>query len=105
MKYNLTFFGPGIAREGGWQNIGAYVNLGSYYVVGIPLANLLGFVHKLGGKGLWIGKLTRNITITSNTPLTHNHIHKLEEAGYYLCSTLSLSGQNIHIFLPFFLFI
>ena len=35
--------------------MGAYVNLGSFYLVGIPMAVLLGFVLKMEGKGLWIG--------------------------------------------------
>ncbi|KAL5573128.1 hypothetical protein UlMin_022725 [Ulmus minor] len=48
----------GVARGSGWQDIGAYVNLGSYYAVGLPLSALLGFVLKLRGKGLWIGILT-----------------------------------------------
>ncbi|KAE8652469.1 hypothetical protein Csa_014070 [Cucumis sativus] len=45
----------GIARGCGWQKIGAYVNLGSYYLVGIPSAVLLAFVFHVGGKGLWLG--------------------------------------------------
>ncbi|XP_057809429.1 protein DETOXIFICATION 14-like isoform X1 [Salvia miltiorrhiza] len=45
----------GVARGSGWQHIGAYVNLGAYYVVGIPVALLLGFVVHLNGKGLWCG--------------------------------------------------
>ncbi|KAK6249732.1 hypothetical protein SCA6_003737 [Theobroma cacao] len=45
----------GIARGCGWQKIGAYVNLGSYYLVGIPCAILLGFVLDVGGRGLWLG--------------------------------------------------
>uniref|UniRef100_A0A7N0UX74 Protein DETOXIFICATION n=2 Tax=Kalanchoe fedtschenkoi TaxID=63787 RepID=A0A7N0UX74_KALFE len=45
----------GIARGCGWQKIGAFINLGSYYLVGIPSAIVLGFVFHLGGKGLWIG--------------------------------------------------
>ncbi|TYK28475.1 protein DETOXIFICATION 16-like isoform X1 [Cucumis melo var. makuwa] len=45
----------GIARGCGWQKIGAYVNLGSYYLVGIPSAVLLAFVLHVGGKGLWLG--------------------------------------------------
>ncbi|XP_038879312.1 protein DETOXIFICATION 16-like [Benincasa hispida] len=45
----------GIARGCGWQKIGAYVNLGSYYIVGIPSAVLLAFVFHFGGKGLWFG--------------------------------------------------
>ncbi|MBA0831044.1 hypothetical protein Goarm_015534, partial [Gossypium armourianum] len=35
--------------------IGAYSNLGSYYIVGIPCAVLLAFVLNVGGKGLWLG--------------------------------------------------
>nr|XP_023879229.1 protein DETOXIFICATION 16-like [Quercus suber] len=45
----------GTARGCGWQNIGACVNFGSYYLVGIPSAILLAFILKLGGKGLWFG--------------------------------------------------
>ncbi|KAG8376130.1 hypothetical protein BUALT_Bualt09G0031300 [Buddleja alternifolia] len=45
----------GVARGSGWQHIGAYVNLGAYYVVGIPVALLLGFVLHLKGEGLWSG--------------------------------------------------
>jgi len=45
----------GIARGCGWQKSGAYVNLGSYYVFGIPIAVILGFWFELRGKGLWIG--------------------------------------------------
>ncbi|KAK7280399.1 hypothetical protein RJT34_25463 [Clitoria ternatea] len=48
----------GIARGCGWQHIGAYVNLGAYYVLGIPIAAILGFLVQLRGKGLWIGILT-----------------------------------------------
>lgn len=45
----------GSVRGCGWQEIGAYINLGSYYLVGIPLAVLLAFVLHVGGKGLWLG--------------------------------------------------
>ncbi|XP_048139180.1 protein DETOXIFICATION 16-like [Rhodamnia argentea] len=45
----------GTARGCGWQKIGAFVNLGSYYLVGIPSAILLGFILHVGGKGLWLG--------------------------------------------------
>ncbi|KAK7380322.1 hypothetical protein VNO78_32830 [Psophocarpus tetragonolobus] len=47
----------GIARGCGWQQLGAYVNLGAYYVLGIPIASILGFWVQLRGKGLWIGIL------------------------------------------------
>ncbi|KAL5544908.1 hypothetical protein UlMin_008692 [Ulmus minor] len=45
----------GTARGCGWQKVGAYVNLGSYYLVGIPLAIVFAFVLHTGGKGLWLG--------------------------------------------------
>ncbi|GER37081.1 MATE efflux family protein [Striga asiatica] len=47
----------GIVRGSGWQKIGAFINLGSYYLVGIPVAILLAFVLHIGGKGLWLGIL------------------------------------------------
>ena len=45
----------GIARGCGWQHIGAYVNLGAFYLCGIPVAAALGFRTQLRGRGLWIG--------------------------------------------------
>ncbi|KAH1059452.1 hypothetical protein AAZX31_02G085500 [Glycine max] len=51
----------GIARGGGFQQIGAYVNLGAYYLVGVPLAFLLGFVLHFNAKGLWMGSLTGSV--------------------------------------------
>ncbi|CAJ2637138.1 unnamed protein product [Trifolium pratense] len=45
----------GTARGVGWQKIGAYINLGSYYIVGIPSGVVLAFVLHIGGKGLWLG--------------------------------------------------
>lgn len=47
----------GIARGCGWQDVGAYVNLGAYYLCGLPVGVLLGFWVQLRGKGLWIGVL------------------------------------------------
>ena len=46
------------ARGSGWQDIGAYVNLGAYYLVGVPVGVVLAFVVHLKGKGLWIGMVT-----------------------------------------------
>jgi Na+-driven multidrug efflux pump len=40
----------GIAAGCGWQKIGAFVNLGAYYLMGIPTAILLAFVYHIGGK-------------------------------------------------------
>ncbi|XP_010683279.2 protein DETOXIFICATION 1 [Beta vulgaris subsp. vulgaris] len=51
----------GIAKGSGWQRLGAYVNLGAFYLVGLPVAIVLGFVRHLNAKGLWIGILIGSI--------------------------------------------
>jgi Na+-driven multidrug efflux pump len=40
----------GVAVGCGWQAFVAYVNVGCYYVVGIPLGCLLGFKFDLGAE-------------------------------------------------------
>ncbi|KAI5441542.1 protein DETOXIFICATION 16 isoform X2 [Lathyrus oleraceus] len=47
----------GMARGCGWQESGAYVNLGAYYLVGVPAAVVLAFVLHVGGKGLLLGMI------------------------------------------------
>ncbi|XP_008453462.1 protein DETOXIFICATION 16-like isoform X6 [Cucumis melo] len=56
----------GIARGCGWQKIGAYVNLGSYYLVGVPFGILLAFVFHVGGKGLWFGIMSALVVQASS---------------------------------------
>lgn len=51
----VPFLNLGIARGCGWQHIGAYINLGAFYLCGIPVAAVLAFWVNLRGKGLWIG--------------------------------------------------
>ncbi|PQM34306.1 protein DETOXIFICATION 16 isoform X1 [Prunus yedoensis var. nudiflora] len=45
----------GAARGCGWQNLCVLINLGAYYVVGIPTAALFAFILHIGGMGLWMG--------------------------------------------------
>ncbi|KAI9128511.1 hypothetical protein K1719_001504 [Acacia pycnantha] len=47
----------GVAVGCGWQALVAYVNVGCYYVLGIPLGCLLGFKFNLGVKGIWSGMI------------------------------------------------
>uniref|UniRef100_A0A7C9FLS6 Protein DETOXIFICATION n=1 Tax=Opuntia streptacantha TaxID=393608 RepID=A0A7C9FLS6_OPUST len=45
----------GVAIGGGWQALVAYINLGCYYVFGLPLGCILGYVANLGVMGIWGG--------------------------------------------------
>lgn len=50
--------GAGVAVGGGWQALVAYINLACYYIFGLPLGYLLGYVADLGVvvinfEGLW----------------------------------------------------
>ena len=47
----------GVAIRSGWQALVAYINLGCYYIFGVPLGCLLCFNAKLGVKGLWGGMI------------------------------------------------
>ncbi|KAG5545549.1 hypothetical protein RHGRI_017900 [Rhododendron griersonianum] len=47
----------GVAVGCGWQAFVAYVNVGCYYLIGVPLGVLLGFYFKLEAKGIWTGMI------------------------------------------------
>ncbi|OQU93093.1 hypothetical protein SORBI_3001G476700 [Sorghum bicolor] len=47
----------GVAVGSGWQSMVAYVNIGSYYLIGIPLGILLGWLFNLGVLGIWAGMI------------------------------------------------
>lgn len=49
--------GCGVLRGSARPTIGANINLGSFYLVGMPVAIFLGFVVKIGFAGLWLGLL------------------------------------------------
>ncbi|OMO69261.1 Multi antimicrobial extrusion protein [Corchorus capsularis] len=47
----------GVAIGSGWQATVAYVNIACYYVVGLPLGFLMGWVFDLGVGGIWGGMI------------------------------------------------
>ncbi|XP_019076989.1 protein DETOXIFICATION 24 isoform X1 [Vitis vinifera] len=47
----------GVAIGAGWQGAVGIVNVGCYYVVGIPIGALLAYVADLSVRGMWIGVL------------------------------------------------
>ncbi|GLU13864.1 hypothetical protein SLE2022_304740 [Rubroshorea leprosula] len=54
----------GVAVGCGWQAFVAYVNVGCYYIIGIPLGCLLGFKFDFGAKGIWTGMIGGTIIQT-----------------------------------------
>uniref|UniRef100_A0A0C9RWW2 Protein DETOXIFICATION n=1 Tax=Wollemia nobilis TaxID=56998 RepID=A0A0C9RWW2_9CONI len=47
----------GVAIGCGWQAVVAYVNLATYYCIGLPIGAVLGFKTSLGVKGIWWGMI------------------------------------------------
>ncbi|KAK7309740.1 hypothetical protein RJT34_06710 [Clitoria ternatea] len=45
----------GVAVGCGWQKYVAYIDLSSYYLIGLPLGYLLGFVFHFEVQGIWAG--------------------------------------------------
>ncbi|RDX70259.1 Protein DETOXIFICATION 16, partial [Mucuna pruriens] len=45
----------GVARGCGWQKLGAFVNLGSYYLLGVPFSIVFAFGLHMKGQGLFLG--------------------------------------------------
>ncbi|KAH0986639.1 hypothetical protein GBA52_013816 [Prunus armeniaca] len=58
----------GVARGCGWQHLAVYVNLATFYLIGMTIAGLLGFKFKLYAKGLWIG-ITCGLSFQASTLL------------------------------------
>ncbi|XP_051180229.1 protein DETOXIFICATION 21-like [Lolium perenne] len=54
----------GVAVGAGWQSVVAYVNIASYYLIGIPLGVVLGYVVGIHVKGIWIGMLVGTMVQT-----------------------------------------
>jgi len=50
MNFNLWCMNEGVAVGCGWQAFVAYVNVGCYYGVGLPVGAVLGFVFHYGAK-------------------------------------------------------
>ncbi|KAL5705449.1 Protein DETOXIFICATION 27 [Ranunculus cassubicifolius] len=47
----------GVAIGSGWQAFVAYINIGCYYIIGVPLGILFGWVFHFGVMGIWSGMI------------------------------------------------
>jgi MATE family multidrug resistance protein len=54
--------GCGVLRGSARPSVGANINLGSFYFVGMPVAMILGFLFNVGFVGLWFGLLAAQYT-------------------------------------------
>ncbi|XP_052201650.1 protein DETOXIFICATION 27-like isoform X2 [Diospyros lotus] len=54
----------GVAIGSGWQAQVAIINIGSYYIVGVPLGIILGWLLNFGFKGLWVGMISGTVVQT-----------------------------------------
>ncbi|KAK9090304.1 hypothetical protein Sjap_023481 [Stephania japonica] len=54
----------GAATGAGWQALVAYVNIGCYYVFGIPLGLLLAYKFNYGIQGIWLGMISGTVAQT-----------------------------------------
>ncbi|MQL99004.1 hypothetical protein Taro_031728 [Colocasia esculenta] len=54
----------GVAVGSGWQSTVAYINIGSYYVIGLPFGILLGWTFNLGILGVWAGLICGTVIQT-----------------------------------------
>uniref|UniRef100_A0A5B6YM17 Uncharacterized protein n=1 Tax=Davidia involucrata TaxID=16924 RepID=A0A5B6YM17_DAVIN len=54
----------GVAVGAGWQFPVALINVGCYYVIGLPVGALLGYVFKLSVRGIWSGMLVGSLLQT-----------------------------------------
>ncbi|KAL2316846.1 hypothetical protein Fmac_030722 [Flemingia macrophylla] len=65
----------GVAIGSGWQGVVAYVNLASYYFVGLTVGCVLGFKTSLGVAGIWwgmiLGVLIQTVTLIILTARTN----------------------------------
>ncbi|KAF3446262.1 hypothetical protein FNV43_RR11441 [Rhamnella rubrinervis] len=65
----------GVAVGAGWQSIVAYINIGCYYIVGLPAGILLGFTFAFGAEGIWSGMIggicLQTIVLVAITSITN----------------------------------
>ncbi|KAG8383581.1 hypothetical protein BUALT_Bualt04G0028400 [Buddleja alternifolia] len=55
--FSLNSTSLGVAVGSGWQTYVAYINLCCYYLLGLPLGVLIGWVFNQGVMGIWAGMI------------------------------------------------
>ncbi|KAG2252286.1 hypothetical protein Bca52824_082422 [Brassica carinata] len=85
-----------VAIGSGWQAVVAYVNLVTYYVIGLPIGCVLGFKTSLGVAGIWWGMIAgvilQTITLIVLT-LRTNWTSEVENAAHRLKASANESQE------------
>ncbi|KAL3652570.1 hypothetical protein CASFOL_002251 [Castilleja foliolosa] len=88
---NPVIINAGVARGCGLQHLAMFINLGTFYLIGMPIAGVLAFKFNLHAKGLWIGiicglfvqmlclLLLTNFTKWTKIELSQNSQYKIVE--------------------------
>eukprot|EP00850_Spirogloea_muscicola_P017866 SM000157S02096 [mRNA] locus=s157:323665:326731:- [translate_table: standard] len=85
----------GVIRGSGRQFVATFINMGAYYLVGFPLAYLLGFVFRMQAVGLWVAvtvALYIQCGLVSTLVLLTNWEHIVEEAHCFPIPELPTSS-------------
>jgi MATE family multidrug resistance protein len=76
----------GIARGCGWQHLAVYVNLATFYVIGVPIGCVLGFKSKLQAKvslyQLNLSTFTCKVSYFLQSNLRRYHIYLTEKENF-----------------------
>ncbi|KAK9031621.1 hypothetical protein V6N11_055916 [Hibiscus sabdariffa] len=82
--------GCGVLRGSARPTTAANVNLGSFYLVGMPLALGLGFYKRVGFSGLWLGLLSAQVCCAGLMLLSDDdYDNKVEEERHLICITVT----------------
>ncbi|KAK1373823.1 Protein DETOXIFICATION [Heracleum sosnowskyi] len=88
----------GATRGCAMQKVGVYVNLGTYYIIGLPLAIFLAFVLHQNAKGLWTGIIGGSSVQASILLVTILHIDWEQQAkkAMDLVHGSKIPEENVH---------
>ncbi|KAJ3704934.1 hypothetical protein LUZ61_008639 [Rhynchospora tenuis] len=71
----------GVAVGSGWQALVAYVNIGSYYLIGVPFGIFLGWAFHYGVMGIWAGMIGGTFVQTIILAILAIRCNWIEEAN------------------------
>ncbi|KAK7311656.1 hypothetical protein RJT34_09929 [Clitoria ternatea] len=93
----------GVAVGSGWQAFVAFINIGCYYLIGLPLGIVMGWVFNTGVTGIWGGMIFGGTAIQTLLLFFITARCDWEKEAEKACSRVnkwSKSNSNIHLETP-----